>query len=351
MLDDKSAVMATEFRFGSVGGALAHGMRRKGWAVQEVDTRNFFTESEHLPAKIMGRLTRSLSVDAYNAAICRTVERYKATVFVTVKGLDIRPATLEFLKRRGVTTVNYYPDVHFRHGGLDAAILPKFDLFFTTKSFHMAHLRTLLDPQRVFFLHHGYCDDLHYPQFPSVEDADYLADITYVGNHADYKEAWLGAIARRLPQVKLFIVGYRWDTAKDPALRARSLGYAITGDAYSRILQRSRINLAIHGGSFAPEGWEDWVSTRTFEIPACKGFMLHIDNPEVRELFAADEEIGLFRDEDEMVAGIERYLADPGLRGEMIERAFARCVPAYGYDARAASICAQIDRLRGPRAG
>ena len=31
--------------------------------------------------------------------------------------------------------------------------------------------------------------------------------------------------------------------------------------------------------------WKDLVSTRTFEIPACKGFMLHVDNSEVREFF------------------------------------------------------------------
>ncbi len=351
MLEDKRAVFATEFQFGAVGAALAHGMRKQGWAVREVDLRGFFSTSEALAARVMGRLTRSLNVDAYNAAICREVERYDATVFVTVKGLEIRPATLAFLKRRGVTTVNYYPDVHFRHTGLDAAILPMFDLFFTTKSFQMDYLKTRLDPQRVFFLHHGYCPEVHYPQFKSLDEADYLADVTYVGNHAPYKESWLGAIVRRLPGVRLFIVGWRWGTAADAALRERALGYALSGDVYSRILQRSRINLAIHAGAIAPEGWEDWVSTRTFEIPACKGFMLHIDNPEVRDLFVADREVGLFRDEDEMIAKIERYLADPALRGEMAERAYARCVPAYGYDARAAAICEQIDLLRRPAAG
>ena len=64
---DKSAVVATEFRYGTVGEALAHGMRLQGWAVKEVDTRTFLTEATSLPAKIAGRLTWSFSVQAYNA--------------------------------------------------------------------------------------------------------------------------------------------------------------------------------------------------------------------------------------------------------------------------------------------
>ncbi len=77
-----------------------------------------------------------------------------------------------------------------------------------------------------------------------------------------------------------------------------------------------------HGGPWRPcgaESWEDLVSTRTFDIPTCKGFMLHIDNPEVRELFEPGREIDLFASEDALIAKIEHYLARAMLRGEMIE--------------------------------
>ena len=112
------------------------------------------------------------------------------------------------------------------------------------------------------------------------------------------------------------------------------------------MVQSSRINVAVHMGPIKPGGWEDLVSTRTFEIPACKGFMLHVDNEEIRSLFEVGEEIDVFANEDELVEKIAYYLARPGLRYRMIERAYARCVPAYGYDARAKVIAGHIEKRK-----
>jgi spore maturation protein CgeB len=349
MIDSKSAVIATEFRYGSTGAGLAHGMRRQGWAVREVDSRCYFPAGGSFAARIGGRLLRGVNTDAYNADILADVDRYEATVFLTVKGLDLYPQTLEALRARGVSTVNVYPDVHFQHAGLDETALSLFDLFVTTKSFQIAGLNKLLGADRVRFLHHGYVDGVQQPHFESLAESDFVADVTYVGNHTAYKEEWLSAVAREMPGIRLSIVGWRWDSAADPELRKRAIGYALDGDAYSCLLQRSRINVAFHAGPTGPDGWEDMVSTRTFEIPACKGFMLHIDNPEVRSLYEPEREIGVFADKTELTERISHYLAVPALRTAMIERAYARTVPAYGYDARAATICGWVDALRSAR--
>jgi spore maturation protein CgeB len=83
--------------------------------------------------------------------------------------------------------------------------------------------------------------------------------------------------------------------------------------------------------------------------------MLHIDNAEVRSMFEPGREIDVFANVDEMIDKIAYYLARPVLRREMIDRAYARCVPAYGYDARAELISRKILSLletrRRPRQG
>ncbi len=81
--------------------------------------------------------------------------------------------------------------------------------------------------------------------------------------------------------------------------------------------------------------WADMVSTRTFEIPACRGFMLHVDNEEIREFYKPGVEIDVFASPEELADKIKFYLRRPDLRAKMIERAFQRCVPNYSYIARA----------------
>jgi spore maturation protein CgeB len=100
---------------------------------------------------------------------------------------------------------------------------------------------------------------------------------------------------RKLPAIKLVIVGSDWSgPTRNTPLESCVMGYHLLGDTYSRFLQHVRVNLGIHYGPSGSNGWQDLVSTRTFEIPACKGFMLHIDNEEVRGPFEPGKEIDVF---------------------------------------------------------
>lgn len=343
----KRIVLAAEFWFGATGSGLAHGLRKQGWDVHELDMQSFFLQRGSLPARLAARLMRRWNVHAYNAAILQAVDQMRAHAFLTVKGLWLLPETLRQIAARSVASVMYYPDFHFEYDGLDQATFPLYDHFLTTKSFQLDHLQKLLDPSQVTLVHHGYSDLVHRPLYPAVTEEKYAADVTYIGNHTRSKERWVRAIADRLPDLRFRIVGHRWDSIQD--LRRRSLGYVLAGDFYARAAQVSRINIAFHAGPTAPGEWEDLVSTRTFEIPACKGFMLHIDNAEVRTLFEAGREIDVFANEDELIDKITYYLARPELRRQMIERAYARCVPAYGYAARAKAISDKLDALLGER--
>jgi spore maturation protein CgeB len=349
MLTGKRVVMANELWFGSTGAALAHGLRAQGWDVHGVDPRSFFAQQRATVTRVMSRLTRPWNIYAYNAAILEAVAQIKPHAFLTVKGSWLQPETLEQITKRGIVSLNYYPDFHFRHKDLDQSTFPRFDLFLTTKSFQVEYLRNIKGRQRVILLHHGYADLVHFPRSESIGESDYLADVTYVGNYSPFKEKWLQAIAHRLPEVDFCIVGFAWENARDRKLKKSLLGNGLTGDFYARAVQHSRINIALHGGPIKPEGWQDLVSTRTFEIPACKGFMLHIDNEEVRGMFEPGREIDVFASEDKLIEKIAYYLANPELRREMIERAYARCVPAYGYDARAGVISRHITSMIATR--
>ena len=349
MIGQTRVVMAADFSYGTTGSGVAHGLRALGIDLEPVDSgRHAFLPRGFL-LRAAGRASEALRRHAYNAAIIDAVETVKPHAFLTVKGTWLEPQTLQRIGERGAARLNYYPDFHFGYRDVDTASFPFYDRFLTTKSFQVEDLKQRIGAEKVELLHHGYCDAVHFPRHSARGEDDYVADVTYVGNYTPHKEKWLSAIAQAAPDAKLRIAGAGWHKVSDEALRKGVLGHQLSGDFYARAVQSSRINVAVHMGPLEPGGWQDLVSIRTFEIPACRGFMLHVDNEDIRALFAVGEEIDVFANEEELAAKVAYYLSHSEKRREMTERAYARCVPAYGYDARAKVIAQRIEDCRGER--
>lgn len=345
-----SATVVDSMWHGASGRALAEGWRIHEAETDEVDLDTYFPSAGSLPLRIAGRLTHRFAHSAFNAAVASTVARAGSDVMLTVKGNALTPETLARVRAAGASSVIYYPDYHFDHATLDMAVIEGADLVCTTKSFQMDFLDKLRGKGRSVFIHHGYSPAAHRPRLPDLDEADYRWDICYAGNCDAYKSARLLAVAKAFPQAKIIVAGYGWtQAAQGTALAPFVHGGPITGDRLATLHQLSRINLGIQSGAHARTGWRDLVSTRTFEIPASKGFMLHEDNQELRSLFALPEEVDAFDGTDDLLDKIRFYLGRPDLRRSMIAAAYARAVPAYSYHARARDIAAAVREVRPAR--
>jgi spore maturation protein CgeB len=331
-----SAVFAGDLWHGATLQGLAHGFRRLGWLIDEVDVNRFFRSRGGRMTRAIERLAARANRADYNRAILASARRHQAQLLVTVKGNHIAPATLAQLRAEGVRSVNFYPDVEFEHGGIDRTMLAAYDLVASTKTYHFPYLTDTLGADRAAFVHHGYSSLVHRPLSVPRDDADYDRDLLYVGNYAPAKFEWLLQVAVAHPRRSLLVVGNNWTApARGTALERSIHGHAVVGDHYAAMIGASRINIALHHGPVRTPGWEDQVSTRSFEIPACGGFMLHIDNAEVRSLFDVPGEIDTFATPDELNAKIARYLDNPDERRAAAARGHARAAPAYSLDARA----------------
>lgn len=332
-------VFAGEFAEDASGRGLSDGFRDLGWLVQEVDQRDFGVRpGGGLSLRVLARLTRSTSAEAYRERLLAACRTLRPDVFLVIKGIGITAELLRQVRELGARIVMYYPDVAFDHHGVSVESFAGYDLFVTTKTFQLAHLEASLGAGRVAHVPHGYVAGVHRPVFARLDEADHQVDVLHAGNHSAYKQGWIEAAVSALPDVTFRIVGNRWRENAGPDAAARcDLPGARIGIVYAEAIQAARINVAIHMGTTSTD-WRDLVSTRTFEIPACRGFMLHIDNDEVREYFTPGVEIDVFSTPQELADKIRFYLARPELRAQMVERAYARAVPAYSYHARAAAV-------------
>ncbi|MBV5329442.1 MAG: glycosyltransferase [Chlorobium sp.] len=335
-------VMAGNFSGLSTEFGLANGFAKLGWHVQQVDRTEYFGQSVGKFARVISRLKLPLAIRRYNKAIIEAVKAVKPHFFLTVKGSYITATTLACVRRLGAFTINYYPDLHFKHPGVNEDDFVHYDLFITTKSFQVDYLVRKLGVDRVAFLHHGYVAGFHEPP-AQVDLSAEAADIVYIGNHSKEKEQWLRVVKERFPKANFKIYGNRWSTIADKEIFGSSImGVPVHGKDFAKAIFSAKINLAIHMGMVGNSEWADLVSTRTFEIPACKGFMLHIDNEEIRQLFTPGVEIDVFKNMGELCEKIDFYLSHDNSRRAMLEKAYQRCVPAYSYDERAHAIA---DRL------
>jgi spore maturation protein CgeB len=108
------------------------------------------------------------------------------------------------------------------------------------------------------------------------------------------------------------------------------------GMSYAKAIQAARINVAIMSWSNRRE--VDETTTRTYEIPACGGFMLHERTPELLEVYEEGKEVAGFGSPGELAEKIHYYLAHPAERDAIARAGHARCVPAYSYDNRVREI-------------
>lgn len=337
-------VFAGSFWTGGTENGLSPGFRKLGWIVQEIDHRDYFNGGGPLWNRVIARLAKRHSQARYEAAVMAACQHLRPDVLFTVKGAHLNKRTLESVSALGVRTVCFWPDYHFEYPIVDMDALLGVDLFITSKSFQMPWLAERGLGERSAFVAHGYNPAAYQPVLRTVVKGDYTADIRYIGNHSPAKQGWIEELARRLPDASLKVTGHRWRQALRPALAKRIIeAEEYVAASYSFAIQTARINIAVHFGK-APNGWEDLVSTRTFEIPACGGFMLHIDNDEVREYYDVGREIDVFSTPEELADKCRFYLAHDELRRRMVEKAYERCVPRYSYEARAEEIAKLLDQ-------
>jgi spore maturation protein CgeB len=117
----------------------------------------------------------------------------------------------------------------------------------------------------------------------------------------------------------------------------------VNGDLYALAIACTKINIGLLSEIRPGASSGDLTTSRTFEIPACGGFMLHERTAEVLEFFSEDVEIACFGSVDELIDKVRHYLGRDDLRERMRSAAHERCVAHYSVDGLAAHIVRRFE--------
>jgi len=323
--------------YGSCARACEYALRRLSCDVLSLDPSTCVPLLRRVSSRIALRFAHPWLMREYNDLILDAAREFQPDFLLAFKGNLVQAETLQALRKQGIPLYNYYPDrVLMEAGTYLGQSLAEYDCFFDTKRSWDGDAGSKVRVRERVFLPHGYDPEVHKPLPLTDRDrAQYGCDVSLIANWSITKEAALNELIAVYPEVDLRIWGRNWSHCKSAAIMKYVRSWAPTGHQYSRMVQAARINLGMMGVTPAAR---DETTTRTYEIPACGGFMLHERTGEIHDLFEEGREVECFASGQELAEKIRYYLAHPEQRAAIAAAGKKRCVPAYSYDRRVIEI-------------
>jgi spore maturation protein CgeB len=284
----------------SAGGSLWRGFRAAGCEAHFFDQARFiggwYGSRVEAAAR---RIARPLAVPAMNFALLARAYALRPEIIVVLKGYHLYPETVAALRRAARALAVWFPDdlrneANTSRFMLDA--LPLWDVAMTPRRVAVQELAAG-GARKSAWLPFGYDPELHFP----TPGADGLQrTVAFVGTWAPEREELLHRAAERF---EVAVWGNGWSRVTRGSKLHAAVRAPVMDEALRRVFSGAAVNLAL----LRPSN-RDQHQMRTFEIPACAGFMLATRSGEHRELFEEGKEAAFFDGAEEMVAQIERYI-------------------------------------------
>lgn len=268
-----------------------------------------------------------------NSAVTEAARSFRPDLTFFVKAYYVLPETLEQTRRYGLNFA-YMNDDMFVPGVATFTFrenIRHMDCILTTKSFSVREYHDAGAPFAVY-VPNAYDPRIHYPAHPSADERRmYSGDVAFIGNFHPWKADFLAEVARHSNEYRINIWGAGWNKTRrpdfwgrwsrwrrlQPCLREKPLWCADMGKA----IQSNSIALGL-----LLRHVRDLHTSRSFEIPACGGFMLADRTEEHRMYFEEDKEAVYFSSHEELVDKIRFYLAHERRRRQIAQAGFERCI-------------------------
>jgi len=204
-----------------------------------------------------------------------------------------------------------------------------YDIHFVQRSINISELKRK-GANRVEICYRSFDPEFHRP-LPEIQKLrnHQKTVVGFIGSYEEEREAHIAYLVRNGIHVE--ITGNGWTEGKEwNLLKDCYKGPSVFGDGYVEAI--NRMDIALH---FLRKINRDQQDSRTFEIPACKVFMLAERSYLHQELFTEGDEVDFFTSKEELLQKLKYYLANPELRLQMAAAAYNRSFTSgYFHESR-----------------
>ncbi|MBN2198078.1 glycosyltransferase [Candidatus Wolfebacteria bacterium] len=337
-----------------LGRSYLRGFSILGAEAEIFDEQKFYKENSFLASNRYGRrLFWRFLAGPLQKEILKTAKEKRPDLILVFKGWLIKPQTISDIKKILPQTLvfNFNPDNPFNtwhHGNSNYWIInsiPLYDVYFIWGKFLVEPLKKA-GAKAVEYLPFGYDSKIHYPAEVSKKDREvYGSDIAFIGTWDKEREWWLNNLITKdsiIKNLNLKIWGNLWEKA-NKKLQEKWQKKEMVGEEFSRVCGASKIIL-----NFIRKQNGSSHNMRTFEIPACRGFMLSNRTSEQIEFFKEGKEAEYFSNAIELKEKINYYLKNDELRNQITIAGYEKLIKSgYSYMDRAKKIINIYKEING----
>jgi len=273
------------------------------------------------------------NIEKYNFDLLKEVLEFQPNIVWLEWPLLLKRATLSELKAKlpNSIVVSFQDDNPFGHNSESEKwkwkyflnTLDLFDLNFVKRTSDITEYKKRGAKQTELFMH-GYYGNFFHP----IENTDKKFAVSFVGTALDKRIIYIKNILKPLKN-ELIVFGDRWDRHFFYYLYKDNFKRTVYTNEYAKVISQSKISLG-----FVSSHNLDEYSNRTFEIPACRGFILAERTQKHMELYEEGKEAEYFSSQEECLDKINFYKKNDSLREKIAEKGYSRCISSYNLSNR-----------------
>lgn len=305
---------------------LGYCVKGLSWTLLETDL-----DSSYRPAlweRIRWKLGYPVDLVGLNMKLLPVIAEYQPELLWIEKALTILSSTYREIKLSfpKIKIVYYSEDDMYVPNNRSVYLrksLPIFDVVYTTKPRNLRELPQL-GAKKVFCIFQSYDRNVHKPiDLSSEEQQNWGSNVGFVGTFERERAETMLFLAQQ--GIKVRIWGSNWQHwhHKHPNLLVE--GKPVLNEEFVKVINSTHINL-----NFLRKANRDQHTSRSLEIPACKGFMLAERTEEHIKLFEEGKEAEFFNCPEQLLEKVKYYLAHKKERQGIAKAGYKRCLES-GY--------------------
>lgn len=212
-----------------------------------------------------------------------------------------------------------------------------YDLFFVQRQVNIKELKER-GAKRVEICYRSYDPAYNRPmELAGVDEKEYHVPIGFVGTYENVRASYVAYLIQN--NVPVWVRGNDWPRGEYwDIIKPFYKGPSVFEEDYIKAI--NGMDIALH---FLRHGNRDEQDSRTFEIPACKIFMIAESSPLHLELFKENEEAVFFKDKEDLLKKVKYYMKHKEEVQRIAQNGYNRCITSsYDHHARMESVVQKI---------